>query len=440
MTQAEALMSRSLMPAELKRLKDTLPDETDAVEGVSDTPFFRQLVSTERELLADLMTEQRYEAGEIVVHEGDQGDAMFIIWSGRAAVIKGDLQMFTLLGHRRAGEIIGEMALLEDRPRSASIVALEPMRLLSIKRDDFQRLLDTYPAVGRSLLDILSARLRAADEARNRRSIDERQLLKRVSDLQSQNEQLLRSQQLRQETSDLIVHDLRNPLGNLYTAIKMLELVLPEEILDENRQLFDIATANCERMQRLVDDLLDVAQMEEGESNLEVAETDLKALLESVIKRAWIILQRDQITLHVNAAADMPPLPLDAEKIDRVIANLFDNALKHAPIGGEIWIEARQKEAYIEISVMDNGPGVPPEDRERIFERFAQIPGNRSRVRGFGLGLVFCRLAVEAHGGRVWVEPGPQNLGSRFVVRLPIASEVEPSGPETDQLEENGAL
>jgi signal transduction histidine kinase len=412
-------MSRSLAPTELKRLTDALPRDVDVSSPVSDTPFFRYLVSTGREALSDVLTEERYEAGEIIVQEGDAGDTMFIIWSGRAAVVKGDLRASTLLGYRQPGEIIGEMALLEDQPRSASIVAMEPLRLLSIKRDDFQRLLDTNPAVGRSLLDILSARLRAADEARNRRTMNEQQLQKRVSELQTENEHLLRSQQLRQETSDLIVHDLRNPLGNMYTAIKMLELVLPEETLRENQQLFDIAEANCERMQRLVDDLLDVAQMEEGNIDLELTETDLAALVQTIIRRTWVTMKRDQITLNIDLDPNLPHLWLDAEKMDRVISNLFDNALKHTVVGGQISIEARQRVDHIEISLTDSGPGIPPEDRERIFERFAQVASHKTRSRGFGLGLVFCRLAIQAHSGRIWVEPGKEGVGSRFVIWLP---------------------
>ena len=412
-------MSHSLAPAELKRLTDTLPSETDIASSVADTPFFRHLVSTGREALSEVLTEERYEAGDIIVQEGDSGDTMFIIWSGRAAIVKGDLRASILLGYRKPGEIVGEMALLEDQPRSASIIAVEPVRLLSIKRDDFQRLLDTNPGVGRSLLDILSARLRAADEARNRRTLNEQQLQKRVSELQTENEHLLRSQQLQQETSDLIVHDLRNPLGNLYTAIKMLELVLPEETLKENQQLFDIAEANCERMQRLVDDLLDVAQMEEGRIDLAPTETDLAALIRTVISRTWVTMKRDQIALNIDIESDLPHLWLDAEKMDRVISNLFDNALKHTAIGGRISIEAQPLADQVEIRLTDSGPGIPPEDRERIFERFAQVASNKTRSRGFGLGLVFCRLAVQAHGGQIWVEPGPDGVGSRFIIRLP---------------------
>ena len=96
-------MNPNLTPVELKRLNDALPNEVDTPLTATDTPFFRQLVSTGRDLLAELLTEVRYEPGEIVVQEGDAGDAMFIIWSGRAAVVKGDLQASTLLGYRKPG-------------------------------------------------------------------------------------------------------------------------------------------------------------------------------------------------------------------------------------------------------------------------------------------------------------------------------------------------
>lgn len=119
----------------------------------------------------------------------------------------------------------------------------------------------------------------------------------------------------------------------------------------------------------------------------------------------------------------LPPVLADRDKIDRVIMNLLDNALKYTPEGGQISVSVTQeREGFVKVSVSDDGPGIPPDERERIFERFAQVANGQSRQRGFGLGLTYCRLAVEGHGGTIWVEPGDGGRGSCFTFTLQVAA------------------
>ena len=116
--------------------------------------------------MSQLLEEKHYEAGEVIFAEDDLGDAMYIVWSGRVAIMKGDFDNPALLGYRGVGEVVGEMALLEGEPRSASVVATESVRLLQITRNNFEQLLAQNPKMGLSILSTLSARLRAADDAR----------------------------------------------------------------------------------------------------------------------------------------------------------------------------------------------------------------------------------------------------------------------------------
>ena len=110
----------------------------------------------------------------------------------------------------------------------------------------------------------------------------------------------------------------------------------------------------------------------------------------------------------------------DKVQIERVMANLLENAVSYTPTSGQVIVKAAALGDEVMVSVTDTGPGIPPEHRKTIFERFTRVPGTSGRRRGFGLGLYFCRQVVEAHGGRIWVEPGPGDVGSRFVFRLPI--------------------
>ena len=135
---------------------------------------------------------------------------------------------------------------------------------------------------------------------------------------------------------------------------------------------------------------------------------------------AWPAARQPWLSTGSASAWTSPrpaPAPADRDKIERVIANLLDNAIKYSPRHGVIGLTGRCEGRWITLTVSDQGRH--PEERQRIFERFAQVGGGR---RGFGLGLSYCRLAVEKHGGEVWVEDGDDGRGSKFVVRLPAVA------------------
>lgn len=229
-------------------------------------------------------------------------------------------------------------------------------------------------------------------------------------------------QRLRQETTELIIHDLRNPLSSIAVSLKLISLMLPEEVLKANQGILSIGQASCERMQRLVDSLLEVSRLETGEVRFCLEAVSLPEVIDEAIRRT-AILARPGTEIHSIFEPGLPPVLVDRDKIDRVIMNLLDNALKYTPEGGQITVlVVRQDVGFVRVSVTDEGPGIPPEERERIFERFAQVADGQSRRRGFGLGLTYCRLAVEGHGGKIWVVPGDGGRGSCFMFTLRVAA------------------
>ncbi len=413
---------QTISTEQLHRLSTISASPNRGIDVGLDSPVLRVLAKVGRDLLSQLITESQYQPGELVFREGDNGFAMYIIWSGRVAVIKGDLDSPTLLGHRGAGEIIGEMALLENEPRSASVVALENVRLLGITRKDFETLLSKDPALGLSILSMLSARLRASDDARKTIARTESHLTRKVSRLQTEKQQLLELEQLRQDTIDLIVHDLRHPISSLFGAIKILEMVLPEEVMEENKQLLDIANSNCDHLQLMVESLLDVAYMETGDFHISVAPVTVPSIIEDAIKRVNVIADMENISIETLVPDNLPEIQADEEKLDRVLGNLLNNAIKFTPAGGNVSVTVEAGDDNILIGVTDTGPGIPDDSQERIFDRFTQLGGDRPRIGGFGLGLAFCRLAVESHGGKIWVESGKDDVGSSFKFTLPVTS------------------
>ncbi len=359
-------------------------------------------------------------SGQVICREGEPGDAMFLIRSGHAAIVKGSLDAPIVLACRGSGEFIGEMALLENLPRSASVVALDEVFLYYVTRDDFQRMLSHSPKLDIGLLRKLSSRLREADNLITMTTHARRSLSSQIDELAAENQQLVELQRLRKETTDLVVHDLWNPLNAIMGAAGMLQMILPPDLLQDNRDLFDLINNNCARMQRLVDSLLDISRMESGETKLALEPANLAQLIQAAVSRVASTLQLRGIASSIFMPAYLPPVEIDMDMIDRVIINLLDNAIKFTLSGGQISVAAEPRTDHVAVSITDTGYGIPPEQRPHIFDRFARGSSDGPRPPGFGLGLTFCKLAVEAHGGQIWVEDGEGGVGCKFIFTLPL--------------------
>jgi signal transduction histidine kinase len=169
----------------------------------------------------------------------------------------------------------------------------------------------------------------------------------------------------------------------------------------------------------LVNSLLTISNLESGTARLNLESVDLTAMMEEIAEIYLPEANKSGIIIELDLQS-VPPVTLDREKIARVLSNLIDNALKFTPTGGQIKMRLMQDEQQVDIQILDTGPGIPMEYRERIFDRYGQIPGISGRRRGTGLGLAFCKLAVDAHHGRIWVEDNPAG-GSIFRIQLPNA-------------------
>lgn len=406
-----------LTSTQLDRLVAAYSSDSDS-SAVIDSGIIRLLPPG----LRQMTTPVAFDAGEVIFYEGEAGDAMYLIRSGGVAVIRGTFDVPLILGYRDAGEFVGEMALIDDLPRSATVVAVQPVQLLKIVREDFQQLLAESTLLDHNLLRKLSARLRASDDERSASVAAQQRLTQHVVELEVANQHLLAVQRLQQETVDLIVHDLRNPLHVIVNALGVLNMSVPDEVLHANSELFNLVTHNTDRMIRLINSMLDVSRLEAGQLVLETAPTDLASLVQTVVQRVSHLFAKHQLALTIDIP-DLPDLLLDADMIDRVVANLLDNAIKFTPNNGQITVRAAQDGDQIVVRVADTGRGISPDQRHRFFDRFAQAGGDQARTRGFGLGLTFCRLAVEAHGGKIWIEDGANGVGSQFVFSLPLDEE-----------------
>lgn len=236
----------------------------------------------------------------------------------------------------------------------------------------------------------------------------------------------------REMINQTLVHDLRSPIGAASSAIEIVAGVLPDELAADELvdQALRVARNSLNRVLGLVESLLDIARLRSGRMELNLVPLDIRAMAASAIGDLLPQANEAEVILRYDIPEGFPALRADQGKIARVLTNLLDNALKFTPSGGQVCVSAEiYPRDMAAIRVSDSGPGIPDEFREKIFDRFTQVPGQRGRRRGSGLGLTFCRLAVEAHGGRIWVEPRPGG-GSIFSFTLPIASSGQgfPSG------------
>jgi two-component system sensor histidine kinase/response regulator len=234
--------------------------------------------------------------------------------------------------------------------------------------------------------------------------------------VRSQRDDLMRLTLQKERLSAFVIHDLKNPVASmdLHAQVLLADRELPQRTRDAALQI----RSDARGLMRLILNLLDISRSEEGKLELKPTSVDLVALSREIVDAAEVKARAAGVTLDVAISA--PVVTGDADLLRRVLENLLDNALRHTPRGGTVRLTSESSEERVLIRVADTGPGILPEMRERIFDPFVQLDEDHGATTraGRGLGLTFCRLAVEAHGGRISAEDAQP--GSVFTVSLPL--------------------
>jgi PAS domain S-box-containing protein len=224
--------------------------------------------------------------------------------------------------------------------------------------------------------------------------------------------------ELREDLLSMIYHDLRSPLANVVSSLDVLDSMLSLDDDPAIKSLFEIATRSTDRIQRLTNSLLDINRLEAGQPVINKQSTEPQKLVSEAVEAILPIAENKNQLVTINIPSDILAVFVDSDMVRRVLINLLENAVKFSPAEGKIEIGAKQDEEWVQMWVQDSGTGIPPEDYERIFEKYTRLKANRG-PKGIGLGLAYCRLAVEGHGGRIWVNNIP-NSGACFTFTLPI--------------------
>lgn len=233
--------------------------------------------------------------------------------------------------------------------------------------------------------------------------------------IRRQRDDLMRLQLQKERLTAFVVHDLKNPVNSMDLHAQVL--LSDARLSAQTRESAHHIRSEARALMRLVLNLLDISKSEEGLLSPRLTDVSVAALAGEVLDAFALKARTQGVTL--DHSVEVPQLRADADLIRRVIENLLDNAIRHAPSGSQVRLSALASPGLVELRVSDAGPGISPALQQAIFERYVQVEGEAQAKHraGRGLGLAFCKLAVEAHGGNISVEDA--NPGCIFVVRLP---------------------
>jgi len=227
---------------------------------------------------------------------------------------------------------------------------------------------------------------------------------------------LRRFDELKNDLVATVAHEFRTPLTSLRMAIHLIAEEVVGPLTEKQAELLSAARQDCERLQGIVDDLLDLSSIQSGRLELQVRSISATELLSKAIESQEFPADQKNVRLETSIAADLDQLELDPDRIGLVLNNLISNAIRHTPEGGRVSIHVLRSSGSARFEVTDTGEGIAPEYHKRVFEKFFRVPG--TAAGGAGLGLSISREIVEAHGGEIGVESRPGH-GSIFWFTVP---------------------
>jgi len=250
----------------------------------------------------------------------------------------------------------------------------------------------------------------------------EREVLARVTthlelhrqkvELEAINRRLQELESLRDSLTHMIVHDMKGPLMLIQGHLEMISLFDAGALSNDSRHSLAAAKAGARRLTRMIAEMLIVSKLEADKLVIQRTACDLVALARKTTAELGSTDTPKQIKINVASNPESVHAELDVELIERVLQNLLGNAIKFSPEHGLVTVSLQLVHGQVRVEVMDAGPGIAPEFHQKIFEKFGQVEPGKSRL-GTGLGLTFCKLAVEAHGGNIGVNSTP-GAGSTF--------------------------
>ncbi len=386
---------------------------------------FRGLEDDELAELASLTEIKLYPPGHVLCQEGAYEDVLYIVGDGEFIVSQkmpdGEEERVLRVGGR--GDVVGEMALIQDAPRAATVRTRTACTVLEVEKQDFELILSRSPRLAIDIIRITLDRIRANDQ-------------RMINDLLKTNRVLRQLDRNKLEFIQIAAHELRTPLTVLNGYIKVMRS-FPET--QKNPVLSEVTEGivkGAERIHEVVNMMLDLTRI--GNETLKVAAVPvpLRRIIDELIRSFSKAITERNIQLTVHYSEGTPIILGDPALIEKALYQLIVNAIKYTPDGGKILITTRPTvmdvQPCVEIAVRDRGIGLDVEHHELIFEKFYQVgdvalhSSGKTTFKGGGpgLGLALVRGVARAHGGKVWVESAGHDevnfTGSTFYLQLPL--------------------
>jgi len=389
-------------------------------------------------------------AGTIICREGESGDAVYAIVQGQLEILKQlDDKSERHLHYTGPGEFVGEMAILQQSTRTATVRTSQPTTLIEIKREPFIKVLRRSPSLGFRLLVRLTDRLRDSDQ-------------QAIAELRRANEELTRAlkqlERIDKTKTDFIqvsAHELRTPVASLLGYAQMLEDASAVQKDPQLHILVEGIVTGTKRLHRVFNSILDVSRVMVGGLEIRRSPVNMTVIFSGIAMELGQALEERNLSLEREGLADLPIYSGDPDLLYKAFYQLVNNGIKYTPDGGRIKVSGQMVDVpdlgrCIQIAIKDTGIGIAPEDLDLIFAKFyrtGEVALHSSGTTKFkgggpGLGLTIAQGTVLAHGGLIWAEsPGYDEKacpGSRFIVQLPLdqpvtAALAEPSSVDAQQ-------
>ena len=392
---------------------------------------FKGLEENELAELAGLTEIKTYPPNHVLCQEGAYEDVLYIVADGEFVVsqkvIEGEEERVLRVGGR--GDVVGEMALIQNAPRAATVRTTTVCTVLEIEKQDFEIILSRSPRLAIDIIRITLDRIRANDQ-------------RMIKDLLKTNKVLRQLDRNKLEFIQIAAHELRTPLTVLNGYVKVLRSFPETQTNPALSEVTDGILKGADRIHEVVNMMLDLTRF--GSETLKVAcvPVPLRRIVDDLIRSFRKATTERNIQLTAHYAAGTPIILGDPVLIDKALYQLIINAIKYTPDGGKILVTTRltttdEGTACVEIAVKDWGIGLDAEHHDLIFEKFYQVgdvalhsSGKTSfKGGGPGLGLALVRGVAQAHGGKVWVESAGHDevnfTGSTFYLLLPLSPQIQ---------------
>jgi len=398
-------------------------------------PVFFGLAEEDLDELAQAAVTRFFPSGAVICQEGELGDIVYIIVRGRVDIVQHlDDESERYLHSAGPGEYFGEMAILQEGARSATVRAADPTTVLEIGQESFLTVLGRSPSLGVRILVRLTGRLRDADQ-------------QAIAELRRANAELTRAlrqlERLDRTKSDFIqvsAHELRTPVAALLGYAQMMEDNPTVQETPELMVLVEGVVTGTKRLHRVFNGIRDVSRLMVGGLEIIRSPLSIPVIFEGIYLEFEQALEERNLTLELAGVEDLPTFLGDPDMLYKAFYHLVNNGIKYTPDGGRITVTGRTVEVAdlgrcIEVAVEDTGIGIASEDLDLVFGKFyrtGEVALHSSGTTKFkgggpGLGLAIAQGVVLAHDGRIWAEsPGCDEgacPGSRFVVQLPLLIE-----------------